>query len=131
MVHRLEIVGRLVAEPELRYTASGTPVLHVRVAVNDHFKGQDGEWKDEATFYDVSLWRQAAEGLSERLHKGDLVYVEGRPRARTYQGREGDTRVAVEVRFAHLVRLVARQPNHTDELVSTSASPEAPDDLGF
>lgn len=104
-LHRLELIGRLTADPDLRYTPNGAPVLHCRVAVNESYKGTDGEWKEEATFYDVPLWGETAESMLDRLHKGNLVFVEGRPRARTYEGRDGQTHLALEVRFARLLSL--------------------------
>jgi len=95
MYNRAILIGRLVADPELKQTTSGTYVVNTRIAVDRRFKGADGERK--ADFLDVVFWRQQAEFVSKYFHKGDPVGVEGSIQTRSYEDRNGNKRTAVEV----------------------------------
>ncbi|QEF97653.1 Single-stranded DNA-binding protein [Stieleria maiorica] len=76
--NRVILVGNLTRDIELRYIPSGQAVSDVTVAVNDRRKTASGEWVDEATFVDVTLWGRNAEVASEYLSKGSPVLIEGR-----------------------------------------------------
>ena len=77
MLNRIIIMGRLVADPELRTTPTGTPVATVRLAVDRDFKNkQTGE--RETDFINVVAWRQTAEFISRYFTKGRMAVVEGR-----------------------------------------------------
>ncbi|MCO8124421.1 single-stranded DNA-binding protein [Stieleria sp. TO1_6] len=76
--NRVILVGNLTRDIELRYIPSGQAVSDVTVAVNDRRKTANGEWVDEATFVDVTLWGRNAEVASEFLSKGAPVLIEGR-----------------------------------------------------
>lgn len=87
-VNRVTLIGRLVADPELRTTASGISVTTVRLATND---------REQPEFHDIVLWRQLAEFASEYMTKGRLAYVEGRLQARVWEAADGTRRRTVEV----------------------------------
>lgn len=95
----LTLVGNLVADPELRFTAAGVPVCNFRVASTPrHFDKQTQEWVDgEALFLSCTVWRDAAENAAESLQRGMRVVVVGLLRARSYETREGEKRTAFEV----------------------------------
>ncbi|QDV44103.1 Single-stranded DNA-binding protein [Stieleria neptunia] len=76
--NRVILVGNLTRDIELRYIPSGQAVSDVTVAVNDRRKTSSGEWVDEPTFVDVTLWGRNAEVASEFLSKGSPVLIEGR-----------------------------------------------------
>jgi single-strand DNA-binding protein len=76
--NRVILVGNLTRDPELRYIPSGTAVAEVGLAVNDRRKAANGEWVEETTFVDVTLWARTAEIASEYLSKGSPVLIEGR-----------------------------------------------------
>ncbi|REJ69068.1 MAG: single-stranded DNA-binding protein [Planctomycetota bacterium] len=76
--NRVVLVGNLTRDPELRYIPSGTAVTDLGLAVNDRRKNASGEWVDETTFVDVTLWARTAEVASEYLSKGSPVLIEGR-----------------------------------------------------
>ena len=73
-----EIIGRLGADPEMRYTPSGQPVANFPVATNRKYKNAAGETVKETTWFKVSAWGKLAEACNSYLHKGSQVYVEGR-----------------------------------------------------
>jgi single-strand DNA-binding protein len=87
-VNQVTLIGRLVAAPELRETASGKHVTTIRVATNG---------KSHAEFHDVVLWGQLADFACHYLGKGRLVYIEGRLQNRQWQATDGSTRRTVEI----------------------------------
>ena len=76
--NRVILIGNLTRDPELRYLASGMAVTDIGLAVNDRRKNANGEWIEETTFVDVTLWGRTAEVASEYLSKGSPVFIEGR-----------------------------------------------------
>ncbi|WP_440713552.1 single-stranded DNA-binding protein [Gordonia sp. FQ] len=95
----ITVVGNLTADPELRFTASGAPVANFTVASTPRtFDRQTNEWKDgEALFLRCSIWRDAAENVTESLTKGTRVIVQGKLKQRSYETREGERRTVVEL----------------------------------
>ena len=96
MLNHISIMGRLVADPELRYTQSNVPTCSLRLAVDRDFKDREtGEKK--ADFINVVAWRQTAEFVSRNFSKGRMAVVEGRLQVRDYTDRDGNKRTAFEV----------------------------------
>jgi len=95
-------VGRLVDDPELRYTGSGKAVARLRIAFSGRRKNpQTQEWEDgDKCFLDATLWEQEAENAAESLTKGVEVLVSGQLKQRTYEDREGNNRTVFELAFA-------------------------------
>jgi len=92
------LTGRLTRDPELKYTASGVGNCRFGMAVNRRVKdSKSGEWKDDTTFVNISVWREAAEQCGKRLKKGSPVHVEGRLRSYDYQDKDGNKRSGMEV----------------------------------
>ncbi len=87
--NRVILVGNLTRDLELRYTPSGTAVTDIGLAVNDRRKNANGEWVEETTFVDVTLWGRTAEVASEYLCKGSSSLIEGRLKLDTWEeGRQ-------------------------------------------
>lgn len=95
MLNVVAIMGRLVADPELRTTGNGINVCSFRIACDRNFaqKGQERQ----ADFIDVVAWRQSAEFICKYFQKGSLIAVEGSLQSRQYQDKNGNKRTAVEV----------------------------------
>jgi single-strand DNA-binding protein len=83
--NRVILVGNVTRDPELRYIASGSAVTEIGLAVNDRRKGPNGDWIEETTFVDVTLWARQAEIASEYLSKGSPVLIEGRLKLDTWE----------------------------------------------
>ncbi len=83
--NRVILIGNLTRDIELKYTAAGTAVTEVGVAVNDRRKNANGDWVDETTFVDVTLWGRTAEVASEYLSKGSPIFIEGRLKLDTWE----------------------------------------------
>jgi single-strand DNA-binding protein len=95
VLNRVILIGRLVADPQLRYTQSGVAVTSFTIAVDRSFTSQNGE--RETDFIDIVTWRKLAETCANHLNKGRLVAVEGRLQIRSYDDRDGIRRKAAEV----------------------------------
>lgn len=95
---QLTLVGNLVDDPELRFTAQGVAVANFRVASTPRtFDRASGEWKDgESLFLSCSVWRQYAENVAESLQKGMRVIVQGNLKQRSYE-KDGQKRTVFEV----------------------------------
>lgn len=93
------VVGNLVADPELRFTASGVAVASFTIASTPRiYDRQTQEWKDgDALFLRCSIWREAAENVAESLQKGMRVIAQGRLVQRSFETREGEKRSVVEL----------------------------------
>lgn len=92
------LMGRAVADPDLKYTPKGSPVLRLRMAVNRRYKdATTGEWKDETSFFAVNVWGPNAERLSEVVKRGSALLVEGRLQSRSYETKNGEKRYVVEI----------------------------------
>jgi single-strand DNA-binding protein len=83
--NRVILMGNLTRDVELRYTQSGLAVTDVTIAVNDRRKNQSGEWIEETTFVDVTLWGRTAEVAGEYLGKGSPIFIEGRLKLDTWE----------------------------------------------
>lgn len=93
----LFVVGRLVANPELRFTPNGRAVASFTIAVNRQ-ENRDGEWKDVGTdFYPCNVWNVYAENVVNSLKKADNVMAYGRWKSRQYETNDGDKRTAWEL----------------------------------
>ncbi len=95
MLNVVAIMGRLVADPELRTTNNGISVASFRIACDRNFARQ-GEQR-QADFLDVVAWRQQAEFVCKYFQKGSLIAIEGSIQTRQYQDKNGNNRTAVEI----------------------------------
>lgn len=94
--NRVILMGNLTRDPEVRYTPSGTAVSEIGLAVNDRRKGADGQWTEETTFVDITLWGRQAEVAGEYLSKGSPILVEGRLKLDSWE-KDGQKRSKLRV----------------------------------
>ncbi|ADB17337.1 single-strand binding protein [Pirellula staleyi DSM 6068] len=83
--NRVILLGNITRDVEIKYLQSGMAVTELGLAVNDRRKGQDGQWIEETTFVDVTLWGRTAEVAGEYLGKGSQVLIEGRLKLDTWE----------------------------------------------
>lgn len=95
----ITVIGNLTADPEMRFTPSGSAVANFTIASTPRtFDRQTNEWKDgEPLFLRSSIWREAAENVAETLTKGMRVIAQGRLRSRSYDTKEGERRTVMEL----------------------------------
>ncbi len=96
-VNKVILIGRLGADPDVRYMADGTPVINFNMATNEPIRSADGTWEERAEWHRVVAYRKLAENLANFLGKGRLVYVEGRLQTRQWQDAQGVKRFTTEI----------------------------------
>jgi len=95
MLNRIQLIGRLTRDPELRYVSNGQPMAQFTLAVDRDFKNAAGD--READFINCVTWRKLAELVGQYCARGRLVAVEGRLQTRSYEAQDGSRRRMTEV----------------------------------
>ncbi|WP_456342067.1 single-stranded DNA-binding protein [Thermovibrio sp.] len=104
-LNRVFLIGRLVADPQLQHTQSGTPFSRFRIAVNRPYRDRNGNWQEDTLFIDIVVWGDAADRAVSRFNKGTRVLVEGSLRQSTWETESGEKRSKIEVRADRVVAL--------------------------
>jgi len=94
--NRVMLMGNLTRDIELRYLPSGMAVTEFGLAVNERRKSSDGQWVDDVSFFDITLFGRTAEVASEYLSKGSPIFIEGRLKQDTWE-KDGQKRSKVKV----------------------------------
>jgi len=139
MLQEITLIGRLGRDPEMRYTAAGTPVTDFSLATSRQYTDGSGELVEEVTWWKVTAWRRQAETANEYLSKGDLVRVRGTMNGsrvakgtsrgvqkvqiepNIWQGQDGEYRCQFEITAQHVLFL------DTSGGTGRDAAPENPD----
>ena len=118
MINQVTLVGRLTRDPELKRTSEGTAVTNVTLAVNRHYRNQQGEIG--ADFVQCKLWNRTAENTSRYCRKGSLIGITGRIQTRHYDNQDG-MRIYITEVLADSVRFL----DHRREEVLAATGMEA------
>jgi single-strand DNA-binding protein len=121
-INQVTLVGRLTRDPELRHLASGQPVLQLGLAVNGRQKDEAGNWTDKPNFFDVKVFGNQAEMLSQHLAKGRRIGVVGRLDWSSWEAQDGTKRSKVEVVAFQVQFLDSRQEGDQAQFVPASAA---------
>lgn len=134
-LNKVMIIGNLGADPEMRFTASGTPVTSFRIAVNRTRLAAGGERHEETEWFSVVAWNKLAETCNQFLGKGRRVFVEGRLQTRSWEGQDGQRRYRTEIvanDVLFLDRAGAALPDGTSEEEPLAEDQDLePEDLPF
>jgi single-strand DNA-binding protein len=135
-LNKMQIIGNLGRDPEMRFTPGGSPVTQFSVAVNRRRKGSDGQVAEETDWFRVVCWDRLAEIADQYLKKGMPVYVEGRLQVRKFTGNDGQERTSVEIVASDLILLSGREDGgapvrESAPSRSTETEEEDFDDLPF
>jgi len=96
-VNKVILIGNLGADPELRYTGSGTAVADLRVATSRRWTDRNGAQQEDTQWHRVVVWGKQGENCKEYLAKGRQLYIEGRLQTRQWEDRDGNKRYTTEV----------------------------------
>ena len=96
-LNKVILIGNLTADPELKYTTSGTARAKFSIAINRKYKDSSGEWKEDVTFVPRTTWGPLAENCSNYLSKGRSVAIDGRLRISSFENKEGNKIKMTEV----------------------------------
>lgn len=95
--NKVFLMGNLTRDVEIRHTGGNTAVGNFGIAVNRKFRTQSGENREEVTFVDCEAWGRTAEVMSQYLHKGRPVFVEGRLKLDQWEGKDGSKQSKIRV----------------------------------
>ena len=104
-VNKVILIGNLGADPEIRYTTSGTAVATLRLATTESWMDKSGERTERTEWHRVIVWGKSAETASQYLSKGKQVYVEGRLQTREWTDKDGNKRFTTEINANQFVML--------------------------
>ena len=136
--NKIIIVGYLGRDPEIRYTADGTPVCSFTVATTEKKKDKSGELQDSTTWFRVTTWRRQAELANQYLSKGKQVYLEGKLSLQEFQDKDGNNRTSLEVTASEVHFLGSRgdevgsssnREYQTNQPTPRAAAPSMPENI--
>lgn len=108
MINKVTLVGNLGKDPEIKHLEGGASVAKFSLATNENYRDKNGEWQTQTEWHDIVAWRQLAEKAARDLHKGSLVYIEGKITHRKWQDKEGQDRYSTEI-VASTIRSLERR----------------------
>jgi single-strand DNA-binding protein len=127
-VNKVLIIGNLTKDAETKFTPSGVACTNFSVATNRRWQDKaSGEWRDEADYHRIVLWR--SENLANYLTKGKQVYVEGRLQTRSYDDKDGQKRYVTEVVAEDVILLGGREQGQAPARAQQPAAQSWPDDM--
>jgi single-strand DNA-binding protein len=97
-LNRVEIIGRLGRDPELKYSQNGAAICRLNVATDESYTDREGNRVQKAEWHSVVVFQKAAEHCSQYLSKGSLVFVEGSLSTREWQDQQGQKRYSTEIK---------------------------------
>ena len=121
-LNRVQLIGRLGKDPETRFTPNGKKVAHFSVAVSNRWKSKEGEAKEFTEWFNIEAWGRLGEVCQQYLHKGSLVFLEGRLRTDRYEDKDGETKYFTKVVVLSM-QMLDRKPE--EEPVATVEEEQA------
>jgi single-strand DNA-binding protein len=122
-LNKVELIGNLTRDPELRYTPAGTAVCTFGLATNRQWTTESGEKKEDAEFHRIVAWNKLAELCAQLLAKGRKVYVEGRLQSRRWTGQDQVERTTTEIVINDMIILDSRGAVSTGEEFNVPEEP--------
>lgn len=108
MLNSVRIIGRLGKDPELKYSATGTPICNFNVATDESYKDKDGQKVERTEWHRIVCYQKLAENCGKFLDKGSLVFIDGSLTTRKWQDQQGQDRYTTEIK-AHSVQFLDRK----------------------
>lgn len=141
-VNRVMLIGNLGKDPDVQFLEGNIAVAKFSLATTETYKDRTGKLISQTEWHTIVLWRGLAELAQKYLHKGSLVYIEGRLRTRSWEDKEGNKKFATEVVGDNLIMLDKRNEMHGNSIQgmpgeglegmsSADAPPEPNQDLPF
>jgi single-strand DNA-binding protein len=104
-LNKVQLIGYLGRDAELRYTAGGTPVATLNLATTETWRDKGGQRQEKTEWHRIVVWGKIAESLSEYLTKGKQIYLEGSLQTRKWDDKDGNTRYTTEIKSQRIVLL--------------------------
>lgn len=122
-LNKIQIIGHLGRDPEVRYLPNGDAVSNFSVATTEKWKNQAGEQQEATEWHRVTAFAKLAEIVGKYLKKGSQVYIEGKIQSRKYQDKDGNEKVSVEIRASEMQMLGGRTDATGDQQQPTQQRP--------
>ena len=113
-LNKVQIIGNLGADPEIKYSANGTAMANLKVATSDSRKNKEGEWEERTEWHRVLLLGRNAENAKDYLHKGSKVYIEGKIETRSWDDQNGQKHYMTEIIGNDMMFLDAKDKSAPD-----------------
>ena len=130
-VNKVILVGNLGQDPEGRFTPQGTAVTNLSVATNESWKNQSGELQDRTEWHRVVMYGKMAETANEYMHKGQIVYIEGRLQTNEWEDQNQNKRKTTEIKCDNFTMLGRRRDTNTQSGNRSEKPEQDDDDLPF
>ncbi len=131
-LNRVQLIGNLGKNPEVRYTANGSAVANFSLATNESWVGKDGQKNEKTEWHNIVAWGKLGEICGEYLTKGRQVYIEGKLTTRSWEDRDGNKRYTTEIKAENMIMLGGQ--GGENRALPTGPAGEAPpieDDIPF
>ncbi len=123
-LNRVQLIGNLTRDPELRYTPQGTAVCSFSIATNRNWTTDTGEKKEEVEFHRIVAWAKLAEICSQFLTKGRKAFVEGRLTTRSWTAQDGTQKQTTEIVISDMILLDSKRPDAVESNGETAEPAE-------
>ena len=120
-LNKVQLIGNLTRDPELKYTPSGVAVANFSVGMNEKWKDNDGNAQEKTEWVNIVAWRKTAEIIGEYVKKGGKIYVEGKLQTRSYD-KDGVKRYVTEVVADNILLLDSKQKTTQEDTQSTQST---------
>lgn len=128
-INKVILVGNLTRDPELKQTTAGLPVANFGLATNREWAGKDGQKQSLTEFHELTAWAKLAEICAGLLKKGNLVYVEGYLKTRSWVDEHGSKRYRTEIVVDDMIKLEKRPEGQTAAAAPAEYMPTANDNF--
>lgn len=97
MVNKVQLIGRIGGDPEIKYTSGGVAIANFTLATSENWKDKDGNKQEKTEWHKIVAFRRLAEICGEYLNKGKQIYIEGRIQTRAWEDKDGNKRYTTEI----------------------------------
>ncbi len=130
-LNKVQLIGNLTKDPELRQTPNGNSVCSFTVATNLTWKDSNGQRQDKAEFHNVVSWGKLAEICGQYLQKGKKVYIEGRLQTRDWEAEDGSKRYKTEIVAENMIMLSQSTASDSYESPAPAAAANSSEDISI
>lgn len=121
-LNKVQIIGNLGADPDLRYMPNGTAVCNISVATSESWKDKQGNEQERTEWHKMVAYRRLAEIIGQNLKKGSQAYYEGKLQTRKWQDDKGEDRYTTEI-VVEQMQMLDRKPSTNDQHGTSDAAP--------
>lgn len=119
--NRVQLIGHVGADPEIKTLESGVKVARLRVATNDRYKTSNGEWKDDTQWHTVTAWGNLTNRIEQYVKKGSFLALDGKIDYREYTDQQGVKKYFTEIRANSLIILDKKQDGSNESTTDFNA----------